>query len=82
MSRITIPPGYTVDELPKPKIMTLPNNSARYVYTVTQVGDAINIVSNLQINKSLFLQDEYPNLREFYNQLIAKQSEQIVLKKK
>lgn len=82
MSRITIPPGYTVDELPKPKIMTLPNNSARYVYTVTQVGDAINVVSNLQINKSLFLQDEYPNLREFYNQLIAKQSEQIVLKKK
>jgi len=36
----------------------------------------------LQINKSLFIQDEYPHLREFYNRVVAKQAEQIVLKKK
>jgi hypothetical protein len=82
MCRISIPAGYVIDELPKPKIMSLPNNSAKFVYTVTQVGESINVVSSMQINKSLFLQDEYPNLREFYNQMIAKQSEQIVLKKK
>jgi hypothetical protein len=36
----------------------------------------------MSINKTLFAQDEYPNLREFYNQVVAKQDEQIVLKKK
>jgi hypothetical protein len=42
----------------------------------------INITSHLQINKSLFIQDEYPHLREFYTRVVAKQTEQIVLKKK
>ena len=42
------------------------------------MGNTLNVVSMLQINKSLFLQDEYPHLREFYNQMIAKQAEQIV----
>jgi len=32
-------------------------------------------LSNLQINRSLFVQDEYPNLREFYNQVVAKHAE-------
>jgi hypothetical protein len=35
----------------------------------------------MSINKGVFAQDEYPNLREFYNQMVAKQAEQIVLKK-
>lgn len=82
LSRIKIPEGYTVDELPKPKIIVLPNNSARYTYSITQAGNALNVVSVIHINKSLFIQDEYPHLREFYNQIVAKQAEQIVLTKK
>lgn len=82
MSRISLPEGYSVDELPQPKVISLPNGAAKYTYNVSQLGNMLNVVSFLQINKSLFLQDEYPNLREFYNQLVAKQAEQIVLKKK
>jgi hypothetical protein len=36
----------------------------------------------LAVGRSLFVQDEYVNLREFYNLVVAKQAEQIVLKKK
>jgi hypothetical protein len=82
MSKIVIPDGYVVDELPKPKIIMLPNGGGKYVYNITQTGNALNLVSAININKSLFLQQEYPHLREFYNQLVAKQAEQIVLKKK
>jgi hypothetical protein len=82
MSKIVIPDGYTIDELPKPKAMALPGNAAKYTYNVTQTGNVLNVISMLQINKSLFLQDEYPHLREFYNQVVAKQAEQIVLKRK
>ena len=82
MCKISIPDGYTVDELPKSIVLRLPENSARYVYNVSQNGNTISLTSNLQINNSLFTQEEYPHLREFYTQLVAKQAEQIVLKKK
>ena len=82
LSRITMPEGFAVDELPKPKVIVLPNNSAKYSYNVTQMGNTLNVVSMMQINRSLFLQTEYDYLREFYNQVVAKQAEQIVLKKK
>jgi hypothetical protein len=82
MCKISIPDGYVVDDLPKSIMLKLPDNSARYVYNVTQTGNAISLTSNLHINKSLFTQEEYPHLREFYTQLVAKQAEQIVFKKK
>lgn len=82
IAKINIPEGFTVDELPKSKIMTLPANAARYVYNITQMGNTINLTSSFQINKALFTQEEYPNLREFYNQVVAKQADQIVIRKK
>ena len=82
LGKIKIPAGYAVDELPPSKILVLPGNAAKYVYSITQTGDILSFTSNLQINKTMFLQEEYPNLREFFNQVVAKQAEQIVLKKK
>ncbi len=82
MCRIKIPDGYQVDELPQPKMLALPENAGRYSYSVTQAGNILNVISNFQINRSIFSQLEYPNLREFYNQVVAKQDEQVVLKKK
>ncbi|MBI1770029.1 MAG: DUF3857 domain-containing protein [Bacteroidetes bacterium] len=81
-ARITIPEGYVIDEMPKSKVIALPENTARYSYNAAQAGNTISITSSLVINRSLFTQEEYPNLREFYSQLVAKQAEQIVLKKK
>lgn len=80
--RLTIPEGYVVEELPKSKVLALPNNAARYMYNVGQTGNVINFTSSFVMNKPLYTQEEYPNLREFYNQVVAKQAEQIVLKKK
>lgn len=82
MCKLAIPDAYQVDELPKTKVLILPANAGKYTYSVTQTGNSLMIVSNFQINKSIFAQAEYPNLREFYNQVVAKQAEQIVLKKK
>lgn len=82
MCKILIPEGYVVDELPKSKAMAMAGNAGKYMYSVTQAGSTLSIVSNFTINKSIFSQAEYPNLREFYSQVIAKQTEQVVLKKK
>lgn len=82
IGKITVPEGYTIDELPKSKILALPNNMGKFMYNVTTIGNTINYTSSFSINKALFVQDEYPLLREFYTQVVAKQAEQIVLKKK
>src|SRR5690606_35828561 len=81
ISKLTIPENFIVEELPKSRAIALPQNGGKYVYNITNTGNTVYITSNFSINKSLFVQDEYPVLREFYNQVVAMQSEQIVLKK-
>lgn len=80
--KMTIPEGWAAEELPASKVFVLPANSARYTYSVTQNGNIITVLSQLSINKPLFSFDEYKPLRDFYVQVVAKQAEQIVLKKK
>ena len=80
--KIVVPDGYMVDELPQSKVLALPENGGKYIYNMTQIGNTISFTSNFSINKNQFSQMEYPILREFYNQVVAKQAEQIVLKKK
>lgn len=79
--KFTVPDGYAIDELPQGKLIALPENAGRYIYNVVHQGNEVTITSMFQINRSLFTQLEYPNLREFYSQVVAKQAEQIVLKK-
>jgi hypothetical protein len=62
--------------------MMLPGNAARYAYNVAVNGNVVSLTSSFQINKSIFIQTEYQNLREFYAQVVGKQAEQIVFKKK
>jgi hypothetical protein len=81
MSRITIPEGYTVEELPAPLVIKLPDNSVKYTYSVTHGNNVLSILSHFKIGKTLFIQNEYLSLKELYSQVVAKQAEQIVLKK-
>lgn len=80
--RLTVPEGFQTEELPASKVFALPNNAGKYVYSIQQTGNIINITSMFSINQPLFTQEAYPSLREFYNLVVAKQAEQIVLKRK
>lgn len=80
--KIKIPSDLVVEELPKPKILILPDNAARFIYSATQIENSITFTSQLSVNKSIFVQSEYAALKQFFDQIVAKQSEQIVLKKK
>ncbi len=84
LCKITAPDGYVLDQAPEGKILMLPGNAARYIFNVASSpnGNWVSVTSNFQINKSIFSQQDYLDLREFYNQVVAKQSEQIVFKKK
>ena len=81
ISVIKIPGNYTISNLPAPVRLVLPGNSATYSYDVSLEGSVIKMTSRFVTNKTLFLQHEYTGLREFFNQMIKKQSEPIILKK-
>jgi hypothetical protein len=80
--KLTIPEGYEVTGIPKPGIMTLPDKSAKFTYQVALVGNTISVNTVFEIGKSIYIESEYLLLKEFYNQVIAKQAEVIMLKKK
>ena len=78
---IEIPAGYQIAEMPKATNMVLPDKSARFTYNTTVSNNNIQLISNFDINKTVFTEGEYLLVKEFYNQIIAKHHEVIMLKK-
>lgn len=78
----TLPAGFQVEELPKPVAMTLPDNGGRFVYQVASVnGNQLQVVSRISLRRTMYFATDYPTLREFFSQIVAKHAEQVVLKR-
>lgn len=82
MMRISIPTGWEIEELPQPRAIVMSGNGAKFSYSLSQSAGTILLTSQLMINKTQFSQEEYPQLREFYAQVVSKHAESIVLKQK
>ncbi|MBN2175922.1 MAG: DUF3857 domain-containing protein [Bacteroidales bacterium] len=78
---LTIPEGYEVSLLPESISMKLPDNSAYFYYQISNFGNAIQFSFKYGTNKTVFVETEYHDIKEFFNQIIAKHAEPIVLKK-
>jgi hypothetical protein len=79
--KIKIPEGYKVEELPLPLKMELPDKAGKVIYQIANQNNVLNILYRFSINKEIFTFDEYGSLKEFYNQIIKKQAEPIILTK-
>ena len=80
---IQVPKGYVVDELPKSIRMKMnEEGDAAFDYMIQQQGDNIAMRSRIMMKRTYYAPDEYDMLREFFNLVVKKQSEQIVFKKK
>lgn len=77
----TLPEGYVVEELPQKAVLALPDNAGRFTYVVAANGNQVQVTSRIAINKTLFMPDEYPLLKTFFDKIVAKHAEQVVLKK-
>lgn len=79
----TIPQGYVVEEIPKGAKVTLPDDGGRFTYIVGINEDGhISVSSKIILKKAMYFAEEYEVLRKFYDQIVQKHAEQIVLKKK
>ncbi|MGH2552785.1 MAG: transglutaminase domain-containing protein [Chitinophagaceae bacterium] len=81
--QMEVPYGYIVDELPKSLIVKLnEQDDGIFEYRISQSGENISLRSRTRFKRSTFMPEEYETLREFFNLIVNKQSEQIVFKKK
>ena len=78
---VKLPESYVVESLPESSKISVNNNGAMFKLVVIASGSYLKIDSELQINTILYLPDEYDTLKEFYNQIVQKNLETIVLKK-
>lgn len=78
---ITIPDGYEVAELPKNINLGMSERRGSYRYSVVVNGNTIQLSATLSINTSLITFDNYEEIRELYNRIVAKNNEMVVLKK-
>lgn len=81
--QMEVPEGYVVDELPKSMVVKLNEaGEGLFEYRISQSGTSISFRCRIQLKRAYFEPDEYEMLREFFNMIVAKESEQIVFKKK
>jgi hypothetical protein len=79
----TLPQGYVAEEIPKSIRVSLPEDGGKFTYAVSSSEEGkISISSKVSLKKTMYFAEEYEVLRKFYDQIVQKHAEQIVLKKK
>jgi transglutaminase-like putative cysteine protease len=81
VANYTLPAGYQVEEAPKNIVIDLPEKGGRFSYMVSASGNTLMVTSKISIRKAVFYAEEYPYLKEFFNHIVTKHAEQVVLKK-
>ena len=77
-----IPKEYTISECPKSTKFSLPNNGGSFIYSIKNEDNKISIMYNLKINKSIFYVAEYSAIKYFFDLIVQKLAEKVVLNKK
>lgn len=80
--QLELPEGFALEEAPEPIKAALPNNGGSFQYTLSQNGNKLNLVTEIKIAQLRFEPEAYAGLRHFFNLLLEKQQNPIVLKRK
>lgn len=81
MVNIMLPEGYTVESMPESVKYQFNGTDGEFTYLAKLNGNFIQLIVSLDLNKTLILPEEYEQFKEFYQLMIEKQTEQVVLKK-
>lgn len=81
IAEIEIPENYRVTALPKTVSLKLPNNGGTFSSTVKIANHKITIFNKIDLKKTVYSQQEYPYLKELYNQIIKTENSLITLEK-
>ncbi len=78
---VNLPEGYAVESIPESKAISLPDNLGTFKYNLIASGGKIQLILKTDFNSAIISPIYYDALKEYFNQLVEKESEQIVLTK-
>ncbi|CAA9199944.1 hypothetical protein FLA105534_02884 [Flavobacterium bizetiae] len=78
---LQIPEGFTAEVLPEPVVMNMEDNLGSFKFNIAPAGNGLQINIQHQINEAIVSTEKYEMLKEYYKNMIAKQTEKIVLKR-
>ncbi len=78
---INIPEGYVIESMPAPASLAMPSNIGTFKFLISGSGRQIQLSVQSDMNAAVIPAEDYDTLKEFYKEMIAKQTEKIVLKK-
>lgn len=77
--RIKLPENYTIEELPETVNINLPENSAQFTMIYQYDNNVLTLNYNLLINRFVFGEKVYVNIKEFYAQVVSNQSKPVIV---
>lgn len=77
--KLTLPKELKIVELPKSLLIKIPDNSASCMYKIEKIENTINLTYLFSINKPIFDEKEYLDVRLFFDAVVKKHAEPIVL---
>ncbi len=78
---IAIPKNYSISEIPKGIDISNNDKTARFTYSIRNLGQSIEVKTKFNINKVKYETIEYNGLRNLYETMLQKLTESIILKK-
>src|SRR5690606_22699295 len=82
MITLTIPDGYVVESIPESLALGMEENIGSFKFSIQANEKQIQLVATTEINYSNIPQDYYTVIKDFYQKMVEKQTEKIVLSKK
>lgn len=80
IAQLNLPEGYSA-ELPASTAISLPDKAGSFTYTANQNGQTVQVLSSFKLNKTDFSSKEYGALKQFYQLMVDKNKEVVILKK-
>ncbi len=81
MINIMLPEGYAIETLPESAKYQFNISDGEFTYLARQNGNMLQVTISLDLNKTLVLPTDYEQYKKFYQLMIEKQTEKVVLKK-
>ncbi|PWK21030.1 DUF3857 domain-containing protein [Xanthomarina spongicola] len=81
MVNIMLPEGFQVESLPENEKLQYNNTEGEFTYLIRENGTMLQMVITLDLNNTLILPTNYEQFKKFFELVVSKQAEKIVLKK-
>ena len=78
---VNLPEGYKIESMPEVVMLSLPDSLGSFKYIISGQGTSVQLMVEYKINQPIITSLYYDTLKEFFNQMITKESEQVVLTK-